>query len=72
MNFNEIRRMAKDMGINTYRINKLNLIRAIQQAENNIACFGTQRVDYCDEGKCLWRVDCILLNHKHIAKAKPI
>ena len=62
MKFNEMRKMAKNMDIKTYRMNKLDLIQAIQRTENNIECFGTQRVDTCREGKCLWRTDCISLN----------
>ena len=68
MNYNEIRRMAMDMDINTHRLKKHELIQAIQHAENNIECFGTQRVDTCDEGKCLWRKNCISLNHTHMSK----
>lgn len=68
MTFNEIRRMARDMDINTHRMKKYELIQAIQHAEHNIECFGTQRVDTCDEGKCLWRKDCISLNHRHVGE----
>ena len=63
MNFNEIKRMAKGMGINTFGIKKLDVIRAIQREENNIECYGTQRVDICHEDACLWRNECISLNH---------
>ena len=63
MNFNEIRKMAMDMDINTHRMKKPDMIRAIQRAENNIECFGTPRVDYCNEEICLWRDDCISKNH---------
>lgn len=62
MTFNGIRRMAKDMGINTYQMKKMDLVRAIQRAENNIECYGTERVDYCSEDGCLWRNDCFSLN----------
>ena len=62
MNFNEIRKMAKGMGINTYRLKKPDIIRSIQRAEKNIECFGTERVEHCFEEKCLWRKDCISLN----------
>ena len=41
MNFNEIKRMAKGMGINTFGMKKTDVIRAIQRAENNIECYGT-------------------------------
>ena len=58
MKFNGIRKMAKDLEISTYRMKKLDMIRAIQQAENNIECFGTERVDYCGEDSCLWKNDC--------------
>jgi len=64
MEFNEIRKMAKGMGINTYRLKKPDIIRSIQRAEGNIECFGTQRVEYCLEDNCLWRKDCISVNHR--------
>jgi len=63
MNFNEIRKMAMDMDINTHRMKKPDLIHAIQRAENNIECFGTPRADYCHEEICLWRSDCISMNN---------
>lgn len=58
MQFNTIRQMAKSFNINTYRMKKPDIIRAIQRAENNIACFGTTRVEFCSEETCLWRSDC--------------
>jgi hypothetical protein len=62
MKFNEIRAMACDLGINTYRKKKNEIIHAIQKAENNIACYGTERVEYCNEETCLWRSDCLALH----------
>jgi len=63
MKFHEIRNMAKGMGIKKYNnMKKMDLIRAIQRAENNIACYGTQRVNSCQEVTCLWRSDCLALN----------
>lgn len=62
MNSNEAKSMAKGMGINTRGMKKLDVIRAIQRAENNIECYGTQRVDMCNEDACLWRNDCISPN----------
>jgi len=64
MNFNAIRKMATTMNINTYRMKKIDIIRAIQRAENNIECYGTQRVNNCHEDACLWRDDCLSANHK--------
>jgi hypothetical protein len=64
MKFHEIRNMAKGMGIKKYNnMKKIDLIRAIQRAENNIACYGTQRVDSCQEETCLWKSDCLALNN---------
>ena len=62
MKFNDIKEKAKDMEIKTHRMNKADLIRAIQRAENNIDCYGTTRVDGCDENACLWRSDCLSQN----------
>ena len=62
MKFNEIRKMAKGMQINTYRMKKTDIIRAIQKTENNIECYGTERIKNCNEDICLWRDDCLSLN----------
>ena len=62
MKINEVRKIAKGMDINTYRMKKEEIIHAIQQAENNMACFATERVAYCNEDKCLWRDDCLSIN----------
>ena len=62
MQFQEIRKMAKAMDINTYRMKKVDMIRAIQNAEQNIPCFGTPRIDDCGESTCLWRQDCLSFN----------
>jgi hypothetical protein len=68
MNFNQIRKMATGMGINTYRMKKHYMIQEIQKAENNVPCFGTSRIDSCNELDCMWRKDCISSNHDAIAK----
>ena len=58
MKFNDIRRKAKEMQIKSHRMNKKDLIRAIQRAESNIECYATPRVEVCSEDSCLWRNDC--------------
>lgn len=50
------------MRINTFQMKKNDMILAIQRAENNIECFGTIRVEYCQELSCLWREDCVSLH----------
>ena len=71
MRFQQIQKMAKGMGIYTHRMKKTDMIRAIQRAENNIECYGTERIGTCQEGACLWRSDCLSLNN-HIRKKKII
>lgn len=63
MNFNEVRRMAKDLGVNTARGKKTDIIRAIQRAENNIECYATDRVNNCYENLCLWKSECLSINN---------
>ncbi|NVM57961.1 MAG: SAP domain-containing protein [Desulfobacterales bacterium] len=62
MRFQDIQRMAKAMDINTYRMKKTDIIQAIQRKENNIDCYGTNRVESCEEVGCLWRSDCLSSN----------
>jgi hypothetical protein len=63
MNFNEVRRMAKDLSVNTARMKKTDTIRAIQRAENNIECYATDRVNNCYEDLCLWKSECLSINN---------
>ena len=64
MNFNEVRKKAKGMGINTLGMKKTDIVHAIQRAEHNEECFAAGRVDNCGEMKCLWRIDCISENNR--------
>jgi hypothetical protein len=65
MRLQQIQKMAKGMGVNPYRTKKTDLIRMIQREENNIDCYGTDRVGYCQEEGCSWRSDCFSLNNSH-------
>jgi len=62
MKYNEIQKMAKNKGVNTFQMKKKDMILAIQRSENNIECFGSSRVEHCQELTCLWRDDCVSLN----------
>ena len=53
-----VKRKAKEMQVNSYRMKKKDLIRAIQRAESNIDCYATPRVEVCSEDSCLWSNDC--------------
>ena len=58
MNLVEVKEIAKQMEIRLGKMNKTELIRAIQVRENNTPCFGAT-VECCDQENCLWRNDCI-------------
>ena len=54
----EVRNIARKMGIDTRNVYQTDLIRAIQRAEGNNACFATSSVQTCGQMNCLWRTDC--------------
>jgi hypothetical protein len=58
MKIYDIRVMAQDMGINPKKMNKVDLIRAIQIREGNSPCYRTAGSS-CDQTDCLWRGDCL-------------
>ena len=58
MDMKELRKIAKRHGINTAKMKKEDVIRAIQRAEGNFDCFGSARSGHCSQDACLWRQDC--------------
>jgi len=58
MNMQEIRERAKDFGIKTGRMNKVDLVKAIQLSEGNFSCFASAESGECDQMLCVWRDDC--------------
>lgn len=54
----EVRTMARKMGIDTRNVTLKELIRAIQRAEGNKACYMSAEVLTCEQTNCLWREDC--------------
>ncbi len=58
MKMQEVREVAKKMGIKTANMKKADIIKAIQQAEGNIECYNTGKADECGQDNCLWREDC--------------
>ncbi len=59
MNMSKLRDIAKDMGVDPGKMNKTELIRAIQRAEGYTECFATKNINQCEHLDCLWRGDCI-------------
>ncbi len=62
MKFQEVKKLARSMDINTHRMKKAAIVLAIQRAESNIDCYGSERVGSCQEDACLWRSDCEALS----------
>ena len=59
MKMAEIRVMAKKgFNINSVGMSKTELVRKIQTAEGNFACFRTAEKT-CDQKNCLWLDDCV-------------
>ena len=54
----EIKQKAKALGITPGKTKKAELIRAIQQAEGNIPCFGTSN-GQCAYNDCCFLADCV-------------
>ena len=61
MRIGEIKKMAKSIGLKiSPEMKKPEVIKAIQTKEGNFDCFGTA-INYCDQEKCLFREDCLVL-----------
>ena len=58
MKMTEIRQKAAKIGLKGQFLKKTDLIRAIQAAEGNKACFSTGQ-EKCDQFACCWREDCM-------------
>lgn len=55
----DLRKMARQMGINCGKLNKVGLIRAIQRAEGYQDCYASPYALECNRIDCLWREDCL-------------
>ena len=58
MKMQEVRSLAKKLGVNSFGKSKIELIRDIQLKEGNFDCYGTTQ-GYCDQEKCLFRQSCL-------------
>jgi len=58
MNMQEIRTVARDLGVSPGRATKAELVHRIQRAEGNFDCFATATLGICDQAGCRWRDDC--------------
>ena len=58
MKVEQVRAIAAQRGVSAKKMKKGDLIRSIQQAEGNEACFDTGKAEHCGQQRCLWREDC--------------
>jgi hypothetical protein len=59
MKIQKVRTIAKANRVNSTKMSKGEIIRAIQVAEGNFPCFGAARDGYCDREDCAWKEDCL-------------
>lgn len=58
MKMKDVTKIASKNGVKAGNMDKTQLIRAIQKAEGNNACFATSSVQTCGQMNCTWRTDC--------------
>jgi predicted transcriptional regulator len=58
MKMQEVQEKARTLGIKSFGMKKVDLIRAIQSKEGNVPCFKTG-LDSCDQFNCCWRSECL-------------
>jgi hypothetical protein len=67
MNLPQIRSIASSKGLKPGKLNKVDLVRAIQRQEGAFDCFATAYEGICDQAACLWREDCFSAAKKALA-----
>lgn len=58
MNMQEIRAIAKKLGVKSSKLKKAELVQAIQSSEGNEPCYESGKSADCDQKECLWKDDC--------------
>ena len=58
MKTNEIKSMAMKLNLDVRNMDKVQMVRSIQEAEGNDKCFNSGIKD-CPRKDCLWYNDCI-------------
>jgi hypothetical protein len=58
MKLDQVRVVAKSLGVNPGKLAKAELIKSIQLAEGNFDCFASAMNGACNQMGCVWREDC--------------
>lgn len=64
MQIQQIRTVARNLGVRPGNLGKVALVRSIQRQEGNFECFATAYEGVCDQLQCRWREDCFSLAKK--------
>jgi hypothetical protein len=67
MKIQQIREIARGLGIDAGSLDKAHLVRLIQLNEGNFDCFATASEGVCDQYGCAWRDDCFVAAQKAVA-----
>jgi len=70
MKIEDIRTLARAIGVKPGKLNKTQLIHTIQRHEGNFDCFGSAVNGNCDQQACGWREDCLPAATKNPANTK--
>ncbi len=54
----DVQKKAKSMGIKPVKMRKATLVKTIQTAEGNEACYQSKGAKNCQQTNCCWRDDC--------------
>ncbi len=58
MKIDQVRVVAKSLGLHPGKHSKADLIKSIQLAEGNFDCFASAASGECNQMNCSWREDC--------------
>jgi hypothetical protein len=58
MKMEDVKEIAKGLGIKPGKMKKSDLIQEIQRAEGNQVCYDTGKAASCGQDNCAWREDC--------------
>jgi hypothetical protein len=58
MRLEDVKKIAKERGLQLKNLKKVDIIRMIQQDEGNNTCYATNSAEHCGQLSCLWRDDC--------------
>lgn len=58
MKMEEIKEVAKGLGVKPGKMKKADLIKEIQKAEGNVDCYNSGNKESCGQDACAWREDC--------------